>query len=226
MAHNAWGSWYYAIAGAAFLVVAWLLYRRCTEALWLYAVFVLASLVRAVWEAVFDWWSPSARGGILVLLVIWLLMPFVSRKLSDADGRAPLIFAVLASLGVAGYSMTTDPYDIAGTLSAGEWHFYGRSLYGQRYSPLDRITVDNVDKLELAWTYQTGEEKWRFDPRIGPENQRQHQTCRGVSYHKDASIAAGEACAERVYLSTSDAHLIASMRPPARSLPHSAMPVS
>jgi quinoprotein glucose dehydrogenase len=172
---------------------------------------------------------------------------------------------VLASLGVAGYSMTIDPYDIAGTLPtdkvtsegalganfpAGEWHFYGRSPYGQRYSPLDQITVENVDKLELAWTYQTGDvrlpsdvtettyqvtplkigdnlyictphnlaiavdaatgqEKWRFDPKIGPENQRQHQTCRGVSYYKDASIAAAEACAERVYLPTSDARLIA-----------------
>jgi quinoprotein glucose dehydrogenase len=259
------GSWYYAIAGAVLLVVAWLLYRRRTEALWLYAVFLLATLVWAVWEAGFDWWSLGARGGILVLLAIWLLMPFVLRKLSGTDGRAPLIFAVLASLGVAGYSMTTDPYDIAGTLPAekvtpegalganfpiGEWHFYGRSPYGQRYSPLDQITVDNVDKLELAWTYQTGDvrlpsdvtettyqvtplkigdslylctphnwaialdaatgkEKWKFDPKVGFNTDRQHQTCRGVSYWKDANATAGAKCAERVYLPTSDARLIA-----------------
>jgi len=259
------GSWYYAVAGAVFLIAAWLLYRRYMAALWLYAAFLLATLVWAIWETGFDWWSLGARGGLLVLLAIWLLMPVIWRRLSGTDGRAPLILVVLASLGVAGYSMTTDPYDMAGTLPtdkvtpegalganfpAGEWHFYGRSPYGQRYSPLDQITVENVDKLELAWTYQTGDvrlpsdvtettyqvtplkigdnlyictphnlaiavdaatgqEKWRFDPQIGPENQRQHQTCRGVSYYKDASIAAGEACAERVYLPTSDARLIA-----------------
>src|SRR5690606_6462488 len=84
----------------------------------------------------------------------------------------PLIFAVLASIAVAGFSMTVDPYDAAGSLPTekaaeapnlggdappGEWHFYGRTRFGQRYSPLDQITVDNVAKLEPAWTYRTGD---------------------------------------------------------------------
>ncbi|WP_292120650.1 glucose/quinate/shikimate family membrane-bound PQQ-dependent dehydrogenase, partial [Mesorhizobium sp.] len=180
-------------------------------------------------------------------------------------GRAPLILAVLASLAVAGYSMTADPHDIAGTLGtekvataanlggdmpAGEWHFYGRTPFGQRYSPLDQITPDNVAKLQPAWTYRTGDvkgpddigettyqvtplkignalfictphnfaiaidaasgkEKWRYDPKIKLDNNRQHQTCRGVSYYADAKIAAGQPCAQRVYLPTSDARLIA-----------------
>ena len=81
---------------------------------------------------------------------------------------------MLASLAVAGYSMTTDPTDIGGTLDtdkvmptanlggdmpAGEWHFYGRTPFGQRYSPLDQITPDNVAKLQPAWTYRTGDIK-------------------------------------------------------------------
>jgi quinoprotein glucose dehydrogenase len=259
------GSWYYLIAGLAFLVTAWLLYRRRSAALWLYAGIVFATLIWAVWEIGFDWWQLGPRGGVIVIIALWLLTPWVRRRLMGRDGRAPLILAVLASLGVAFYSMSIDPYDIAGSLPTekaaaepnlggavppGEWHFYGRTPYGQRYSPLDQITVDNVAKLEPAWTYRTGDvrkptdvtettyqvtplkvgdtlyvctphnfaiaidaatgkEKWRFDPKIGPENDRQHQTCRGVSHYHDAKAAAGGPCAERIYLPTSDARLIA-----------------
>ncbi|MER9405742.1 glucose/quinate/shikimate family membrane-bound PQQ-dependent dehydrogenase [Mesorhizobium caraganae] len=259
------GSWYYVITGIAFLIAAWLLYRRKSTALWFYAAIVIGTLCWAVWEIGFDWWELGPRGGVIVLLALWLLTPWARQGLTGPDARAPLILAVLASLAVAGYSMTADPKDIAGELSAdkvtptadlggnvppGEWHFYGRTPYGQRYSPLDQITPDNVAKLQPAWTYQTGDvkgpddvgettyqvtplkvgdalyictphnfaiaidaatgkEKWRYDPKIKLDRNRQHQTCRGVSYYADAKIAAGQPCATRVYLPTSDARLIA-----------------
>ncbi|WP_292583052.1 glucose/quinate/shikimate family membrane-bound PQQ-dependent dehydrogenase, partial [Mesorhizobium sp.] len=255
----------YLIAGLVFLITAWLLFRRRSTSLWLYALFVLATLCWAVWEIGFDWWQLGPRGGVIVLIALWLLTPWARRGLRGPDGRAPLILAVLASLAVAGYSLTADPHDIAGTLGtekvaaaanlggdmpAGEWHFYGRTPFGQRYSPLDQITPDNVAKLQPAWTYRTGDvkgpddigettyqvtplkigdalfictphnfaiaidaasgkEKWRYDPKIKLDNNRQHQTCRGVSYYADAKIAAGQPCAQRVYLPTSDARLIA-----------------
>ncbi|TIM22274.1 MAG: membrane-bound PQQ-dependent dehydrogenase, glucose/quinate/shikimate family, partial [Mesorhizobium sp.] len=259
------GSWYYIIAGIAFLVAGWLLYRRKSMALWLYAAIVIGTLCWAVWEIGFDWWELGPRGGIIVLIALWLSTPWARRGLTGPDGRAPLILAVLASLAVAGYSMTTDPKDIAGELNtdevtptadlggnvpAGEWHYYGRTQYGQRYSPLDQITAENVANLQPAWTYRTGDvkgpddvtettyqvtplkvadtlyictphnfaiaidaasgkEKWRFDPQVKLDKDRQHQTCRGVSYYADAKIAAGQPCAARVYLPTSDARLIA-----------------
>ncbi|WP_404927567.1 glucose/quinate/shikimate family membrane-bound PQQ-dependent dehydrogenase [Mesorhizobium sp. ORM16] len=259
------GSWYYIISGIAFLITAWLLYRRRSTALWLYAAIVLGTLAWAVWEIGFDWWELGPRGGIIVLVALWLLTPWARRGLVGPDGRAPLILAVLASLAVAGYSMTTDPKDIAGNfdtdkvtpaadlggdIPAGEWHFYGRTPYGQRYSPLDQITPENVANLQPAWTYRTGDvkgpddvgettyqvtplkiadtlyictphnfaiaidaatgkEKWRYDPQVKLDKDRQHQTCRGVSYYADAKIGAGQPCAARVYLPTSDARLIA-----------------
>jgi quinoprotein glucose dehydrogenase len=259
------GSWYYVITGLAFLITAWLLFRRKSTSLWLYAAIVICTLAWAVWEIGFDWWELGPRGGVIVLVALWLLTPWARRGLTGPDGRAPLILAVLASLAVAGYSMTADPKDIAGDLSAekltpsadlggnvpaGEWHFYGRTPYGQRYSPLDQITPDNVASLQPAWTYRTGDvkgpddvgettyqvtplkvgdtlyictphnfaiaidaatgkEKWRFDPKIKLDKDRQHQTCRGVSYYADGKIAAGQPCAARVYLPTSDARLIA-----------------
>lgn len=258
------GSWYYAIAGLAFLLTALLLSRRSAAALWLYAAIILGTLGWAIWETGFDWWSLGPRGGVIVLLGLWLLTPFITRRLSGG-GRAPLALAVLASMAVAGYSMTVDPYDISGDLSAekvtpqpnlggdfpaGEWRHYGRTQFGDRYSPLSQITTENVANLQEAWTFQTGdvrgpddvtettyqvtplqvngtlylctphnwaialdaatgEEKWRFDPKVGLDAARQHQTCRGVSYYRDEAVAAGQPCAERVYLPTSDARLIA-----------------
>ncbi|UCI23129.1 glucose/quinate/shikimate family membrane-bound PQQ-dependent dehydrogenase [Mesorhizobium sp. B2-8-5] len=259
------GSWYYLIAGLVFLITAWLLFRRRSASLWLYALFVLATLCWAVWEIGFDWWQLGPRGGVIVLIALWLLTPWARRGLRGPDGRAPLILAVLASLAVAGYSMTADPKDIGGSLGtekvaaaanlggdmpAGEWRFYGRTPFGQRYSPLDQITPDNVAKLQPAWTYRTGDvkgpddigettyqvtplkigdalfictphnfaiaidaasgkENWRYDPKIKLDPDRQHQTCRGVAYYADAKIAAGQPCAARIYLPTSDARLIA-----------------
>ena len=45
----------------------------------------------------------------------------------------------------------------AGGLPAGEWHAYGRTGHGQRYSPLDQITPANVSQLREAWRFQTGD---------------------------------------------------------------------
>lgn len=38
-----------------------------------------------------------------------------------------------------------------------EWSAVGGDDRGQRFSPLEQITRDNVDRLEVAWTYQTGD---------------------------------------------------------------------
>jgi quinoprotein glucose dehydrogenase len=41
--------------------------------------------------------------------------------------------------------------------SPGEWTAYGHDALGTRFSPLTQITRDNVTRLEVAWTYRTGE---------------------------------------------------------------------
>src|SRR5258705_65247 len=38
-----------------------------------------------------------------------------------------------------------------------DWPSYGRDPGGSRYSPLTRIDRDNVARLEVAWTFHTGE---------------------------------------------------------------------
>ena len=39
----------------------------------------------------------------------------------------------------------------------GDWPYYGGDEFGQRFSPLDEITRENVGELEVAWTYRSGE---------------------------------------------------------------------
>src|SRR5258705_13850282 len=36
-----------------------------------------------------------------------------------------------------------------------EWPTYGGDLASTRYSPLDQITKDNFNKLEVAWRFKT-----------------------------------------------------------------------
>jgi quinoprotein glucose dehydrogenase len=266
------GSAYYLIAGIGLLLTGFLLYRRNAHALTLYAVVLFGSLGWALWEVGFDWWQLGPRGGVLVLLGIWLLLPFVRRRL-DRSAASPRLSAApaltlgvacLASAAVAGGSMFVDRYDVAGQLPErqspavdhggkvpdGDWWQYGRTPYGQRYSPLTQINVGNIGSLKEAWRYQTGDvkqpgdvgettyqvtplkvgdtlylctphnwaialdaatgkEKWKYDPNVGLNPDRQHQTCRGVTYYRDTAATAGATCAERVYLPTSDARLIA-----------------
>src|SRR5438094_10283286 len=40
-------------------------------------------------------------------------------------------------------------------LKPGEWPTYGKDLASTRYSPLDQITKDNFNTLEVAWRFKT-----------------------------------------------------------------------
>ncbi|MEK1928274.1 MAG: membrane-bound PQQ-dependent dehydrogenase, glucose/quinate/shikimate family, partial [Pararhizobium sp.] len=176
------GSWYYVFAGLGFLLTAFLLFTRRSVALIVYALLILGTLAWAIWEVGFDWWQLGPRGGVIILLGLWLLLPAIQRSLSfatpsgevTAAGALPLAVAVIAAIAVAGYSMMQDRLDLAGELPIAaaaatpdlggnvpeeDWHQYGRTPYGQRYSPLAQITPDNVDTLEVAWQYQTGDVK-------------------------------------------------------------------
>ena len=266
------GSPFYVFAGVMMLATAWLLFRRRASALAVHAVLTVVALVWAISEVGFDWWQLGPRGGLIILLGLWLLAPWVRNGLVSSGSvdirRRPSVWplgtVVVIAVLVAVYSMFQDPRDIAGRLPDnrvadaamggsvpdGEWHQYGRTPYGQRFSPLSDITPENVGTLQVAWQYQTGDvkrpddvgettyqvtplkvgdtlymctphniaialdaisgkEKWRYDANPGMNPDRQHQTCRGVTYYKQPQAAAGAACAERVYLPTSDARLIA-----------------
>lgn len=169
------GSPYYVIAGAALVVCAFLVFVRRALSRWIYAVVLVGTLVWAVAEVGFDWWLLAPRGGVLVILGFLLLLPFVARRHRIAGrsrGVAPLVIALTLCGVVAGASfIVRDPHDTEGDLPTvapavvseatgvadGDWAAYGRTTRGTRYSPLATITPDNVENLEVAWTFRTGD---------------------------------------------------------------------
>ena len=271
------GSWYYALAGLALIAVGYFTKKRRPTAQLLYAVFLICTALWALWEAGFDWWPLASRLGLFLLLAIPLLFPVKGARRTGA-------LTLLASWVVVGLmtisSIAYDAHRIEGELTTdtvinnprtgdvpeGSWFSYGRSNLGQRYSPLDQITPENIDNLELAWQYQTGdrmgpqdigettyeatplkvgntlylctphnwlvaldadtgEERWVYNAQVPLESQRQHQTCRGVSYlppeegvsavvpvetlDVPAETLESVACDAQLFLPTSDARLLA-----------------
>ncbi|ERL54717.1 membrane-bound PQQ-dependent dehydrogenase, glucose/quinate/shikimate family [Psychrobacter aquaticus] len=269
------GSPYYLFAGIVMLATAFLLFKKHWSAYGLYAIFIVATIVWALWESGFYWWALAPRVGFPLIFGLLMLLPWVPNKMrgqraqvatstdttsTDTNSAitantvkknplyywgllasvvvgALLSFGSLANnatdkLGELDLSATStdtsanlgDPLSNGAQTADGEWSAYGRTDYGQRYSPLTQITTDNVKDLELAWQIQTGDVKgpndigettyqatplkignalymctphnwalaldadsgetlWKFDPKVGENLQRQHQTCRGVSYY-------------------------------------------
>lgn len=161
------GSVFYILAGMIMVATAVLLLRRSRLALVLHGLLIVIALAWAISEVGFDWWQLGPRGGLLILLGLWLLLPPIQRRLGPRDIRSEsassvpawlLGMPVLASVLVALYAMTQDPKDIGGvlpktaavnaafggTVPDGEWHQYGRTPFGQRFSPLTDITPANV----------------------------------------------------------------------------------
>ena len=177
------GSPYYACAGVGLLLTGILLWRGSSGALWAYAIVVLATLVWAVAEIGLDWWALVPRGDVIFILGALLLLPWVTRGLGGAPaGRRWGGLALAASLTVAAVvgiaAMLGDEHTRPGELPQAradvpanyggvpddDWWAYGRSLRGDRWSPLDQITPENVAGLQVAWTYRTGDTKREGDP--------------------------------------------------------------
>lgn len=182
------GSWFYGLAGVLLLVAALMLARRRAASLWVVAALVAATLAWSLWEVGLDWWALAIRGDVPFVLGLVLLLPAFARRLTPVGPRWPpgrialaAVLAAYAAVGVA--SGLHDPFDQPGTLAqravaaapvasaasaaapqdvpAAEWHAYGRTGLGQRYSPLAQITPANAGRLQEAWHYRTGDVRGR-----------------------------------------------------------------
>lgn len=69
------------------LGVARMLWRSKRAALWLYAALLLGTMIWGVWEVGFDFWALTPRSDILVFFGIWLILPFVWRRLGHSCQR-------------------------------------------------------------------------------------------------------------------------------------------
>ena len=177
------GSWYYLICGLAMLATGVALYRHRSSALYIYAAVIAGTLIWVFYEVGFDWWQLAPRGGVIVLIGFWLIAPWITGRLREDDGlddrerlsrqrarpdrRAHCVdrgcrLCDADALERSGGKPACGKRYAASTrmsagIAAGDWPYYGRTPGGDRYSPLDQITPDNVGQLTKAWTYHTGD---------------------------------------------------------------------
>lgn len=178
------GSWYYLPAGIAVAVAGLLLLWRKATALSIYGLFLIISTIWAWSEIGLDWWQLVPRLALWFGLGLLLILPWFRRPLLTPS-TSP-VHTMLLSIGLvlAGGSalisqfVDQDKYSLQGTLDRtstdmtstaptqpdGDWQSYGRTAFGDRYSPLGQITPDNVHKLEVAWKYRTGDIPGDNDP--------------------------------------------------------------
>lgn len=169
--------------------------------------------------------------------------------------RFKLVAAIVVLIAILGFGIAAlvgDPHEIAGALPAapaipveedvaaqvvpaGEWRAYGRTAFGQRYSPLTDITPDNVAGLREVWRYRSGggenaqllKAGWRIylcasnqsvialHPTNGIQLWRrdiakQRLTCPGVAFQPPFSepVIAGGECGSKIFMPAADGRLL------------------
>lgn len=175
------GSAYYAIAGAACLASAFLVWRGDHRALPVYAALLAGTLVWAVWEVGLTFWQLVPRLAGPVVIGVVLALPFVQRMLVRKGPimarllPALAIGAAVAVMSVAFFQVRT--YDVspgASRVAAAvsddgptDWTAYGSNAAGLRHSGANQITPANVASLEPAWSFETGDTNAKR-PEIAP----------------------------------------------------------
>ncbi|UXM95391.1 membrane-bound PQQ-dependent dehydrogenase, glucose/quinate/shikimate family [Bartonella sp. HY329] len=177
------GSPFYIIMGLGLIVSGFLLLRKKASGLWIYAFTLILTFIWTLYEVGFDKWQWIPRGVILVLLGLWLCLPFVSRPIkNNSQNTKPasrlLGGSLLVIILLAVVSWFIDPATFDGELPQNEkiastidpsrmagddWVAYGGSNLGQRYSTLKDIDTSNVGKLKLAWEHHTGDFQGKDD---------------------------------------------------------------
>ncbi|MDC0886209.1 membrane-bound PQQ-dependent dehydrogenase, glucose/quinate/shikimate family [Altererythrobacter sp.] len=167
------GSLYYVLAGLGLLASAFFLFKGRFLGAIIYSVTFLATLVWAIWETDNSAWEfvPRLVGpGILFLMVLWVAPKLAGTRLTRPASLMAMAGVVvgLSALFIAyGSGPYTGSFDYPDERMAmgdpslmqtgSEWPAYGGSYASRRFSPLNQINLDNIDELERAWVFRTGD---------------------------------------------------------------------
>lgn len=171
------GSWYYALAGAAYTYAAIELFRGRMRGVWVCVAVMVVTALWALYESRgFNFWAFEVRMiAPLFLAGVGLLL---ASRIAPGKGRpanttpftwtgAALMVCVVGFIigmffpqGVirGDASKLTAGKPSAASIAAGtDWPAGARTTEGTRHSPSDQITPENVGQLEIAWSMQPGE---------------------------------------------------------------------
>ncbi|WP_439885916.1 membrane-bound PQQ-dependent dehydrogenase, glucose/quinate/shikimate family [Pseudomonas syringae] len=169
------GSPAYSVIALGVLATAVLVFLKKKSALTLYALLMWGILLWIVYEVGFDKWQWIPRGDLFALIGFWLAMPWVVRPLLRSQvgggnrGFHPFLGSTVAIMALILIAlMFYDPYAVKGQIgtsaasrstevAGNEWVAYGGTQNGQRFSSLDQINPQTINKLSVAWEYHTGD---------------------------------------------------------------------
>ncbi len=167
------GSWYFLLAGLGLLLSGVQVLRGRRSGGWLYLATFAATVLWALAEVGLDYWSLVSR--LLAMTfgaaVVSACLPLLQGGAPRARGnKGPLALAgVLLLVGLVSFAsmfqihpevqnqaaISRKPVDAASAQKDGS--HYGNSSNNDRFAALDQINVDNVNQLQVAWTFRTGD---------------------------------------------------------------------
>ncbi len=167
------GSWYFLLAGLGLLLSGVQVLRGRRSGGWLYLATFAATVLWALAEVGLDYWSLVSR--LLAMTfgaaVVSACLPLLQGGAPRARGnKGPLALAgVLLLVGLVSFAsmfqihpevqnqaaISRKPVDAASAQK--DWSHYGNSSNNDRFAALDQINVDNVNQLQVAWTFRTGD---------------------------------------------------------------------
>ena len=250
------GTPYYLLASIMMILSAWWLFNGNKLGFLTYAGLVCFTLLWAIYESGFEFWSTGPKIWLVGLIGLWLcrtrirrslwgedLLPLLKMKSVQATGALTLVTLVGMIINLISYEQ--NDIEIAkfrDSQTAADWVSYGGNKAGTRYASHDLINTENVTQLQQAWVTRTnqpgrfsgtplqikdglylctsqniiisldpdtGEERWRFDPKNETPYFSLLGNCRGVTYFEVPEIPDGQLCKERIFTATTDARLIA-----------------
>lgn len=164
------GSWYYVVAGALLLISGIQLLRRRGSTLTVFGLAFVGTMLWAYWEVGLAFWPLVPRlapwmvlglGLALVTSTIWPMQRALAYMV------ALVLLVALVWGGAAMFQehggirndvdLTPAPALDPGQAQQQRWEYYGRTPGGTRYAPFQQITPQNVEKLQVAWTFRTGD---------------------------------------------------------------------
>jgi quinate dehydrogenase (quinone) len=168
------GSAYYLIAGVVLIAAAVLLFRKDVRVGHLYLAFFVVTIAWALWETGLQFWPLAARLGMFAVfgLLIALCLPKLRgaariariRPLSYGTAGALAIALVTTFIGAFSPAWLVKPTYVPAVAKdykpgnePDQWTGFGRTPKGEQFSPDSQINRENIGKLEVAWTFHTGD---------------------------------------------------------------------
>ncbi|WP_017905803.1 glucose/quinate/shikimate family membrane-bound PQQ-dependent dehydrogenase [Pseudomonas asplenii] len=167
------GSWYFLIGGLAMAIAGLLIARRKPGGAWLFAAFLIGTVIWALLDTDRSFWPMFSRLFMfsVIGLVVALVYPTLLRAAGRTAGRgayglaAVLAIALVWAVGnmfvahptvpATGNGPALTPVDPARAQK--DWAHYGNTEGGSRFAALDQINRSNINQLQVAWTYHTGD---------------------------------------------------------------------